>query len=158
MCKSACVRHWKEPALLIASRRHNGRPLAVNVLVITVSISGGDGYGLLVNAGLSVCAGLKGGGSFLMPSRQRSNPLLGGMDCPSSHMNRHRGSQSSSISEQRSTAVCKPAPDHPAARCPGHTMHLAWLKALHLLSMHACYAVGIMPPPHRAFSTAVRSP
>ena len=44
-----------------------------------------------------------------MPSRQRSNPLLGSMDCPSPHMHRQRGSHSSSISEQRSTAVCKPA-------------------------------------------------
>ena len=91
-----------------------------------------------------------------MPSRQRSNPLLGGMDCPSPHIHRHRGSHSSSISEQRSTAVYKLALKYSLAECPGHSMHLAWLQALHMHSVHACCAANIMLPLHRASSAAMQ--
>ena len=90
-----------------------------------------------------------------MPSRQRSNPLLGSMDSPSPHIHRHRGSHSSSISEQRSTAVCALALNHSAAESPGPSMHPARL-ALRMHSVHACCAVTITLPLHQASSAAVR--
>lgn len=104
-------------------------------LHLTVNIS--DGCDIPGQLQGFLCAGLRGDRRFLMPSRQRSNPLLGGMDSPSPHIHRHRGSHSSSISEQRSTAVCTLALNYSAARCPGHQCTL--------LGCRPCACFSAMP-------------